>query len=185
MVQFENSIIWSFGRAGCPTQGNFKKEKSPAKCRGQEIPVVPPQFVPFRGPHGIQINPQAVSGPTRLCLLVIIMSLRTSPQAGVAISPIIRFSKAAPKGIPFPGPHCLAPTGSSLAEPLEMYWFSSTRYRYVLPSLPLCRIEVNEEKVRKYTNPSSVFCAFCQRQGNRCFSQENSRHLLQVSGGVL
>ena len=98
-------------------------EKSPAKCRGQEIPVVPPQFIPARGPHGILADPQAVSGPTR--------------------PPLLKFRQTAPKGIPFPGPHCLAPSGSSLAEPLEMYWFSSTRYRYVLLSLPLSLSQVN------------------------------------------
>jgi len=53
--------------------------------------------LPLAGPHGILIDPQAVSGPTRLRLLY--------------------FSKAAPKGIPYPDPHCLAPTGSSLAKP--------------------------------------------------------------------
>ena len=31
--------------------------------------MVPPQFIPFRGPHGILTDPQAVSGPTRLFLL--------------------------------------------------------------------------------------------------------------------
>ena len=59
--------------------------------------VVPPQFALLKGPHGIQTDPQAVPGPTRLRLLC--------------------FSKATPTGIPHPGPHCLAPTGSSLAEP--------------------------------------------------------------------
>ena len=31
--------------------------------------MVPPQFTPSRGPHGILTDPQAVSGPTRLRLL--------------------------------------------------------------------------------------------------------------------
>ena len=37
--------------------------------RGQEFPVVPPQFTPIRRPHGTLTGPQAVSGPTRLHLL--------------------------------------------------------------------------------------------------------------------
>ena len=85
--------------------------------------MVPPQFAPLRKPHGILTDPQAVPGPTRPALLW--------------------FRLAAPKGIPLPDPHCLAPTGSSLAESLAMYWFSSTRYRYVLLSLPLRSDEVN------------------------------------------
>ena len=52
--------------------------------------------LPLAGPHGILADPQAVPGPTRLHLL--------------------GFSKATPKGIPHPDPHCLAPTGSSLAK---------------------------------------------------------------------
>ena len=115
--------------------------------------MVPPQFIPLRGPHGILTDPQAVSGPTRLHLLF--------------------FSKAAPKGIPSPDPHCLAPTGSSLAESLAMYWFSSSRYRYVLPSLPLCTVEVNKEKVRKYTVAPVYFCAFCQPQKHSCVPEKN------------
>lgn len=140
-------------------------EKSPAKCRGQEIPVVPPQFIPLRGPYGILADPQAVPGPTRPVLLL--------------------FRQAAPKGIPSPDSHCLAPSGSSLAESLEMYWFSSTRYRYVLPSLPLHPIEVNKNKVRKYTNTSPVFCAFCHPDKNTCISVINIRSILHVAGGVL
>ena len=31
--------------------------------------MVPPQFIPLWGPHGILTDPQAVPGPTRLCLL--------------------------------------------------------------------------------------------------------------------
>ena len=37
-------------------------KKSSAHCRGQEIPVVPPQFTAYTRPHGIQTDPQAVSG---------------------------------------------------------------------------------------------------------------------------
>jgi len=128
------------------------------------ILVVPPQFIPLRGPHGILADPQAVPGPTR--------------------PPLLAFRKAAPKGIPSPDPHCLAPAGSSLAESLEMYWFSSTRYRYVLLSLSLRCIEVNTKKVRKYTISSPVFCAFCHPPKNKCFSQKHFR-VLQFSGHVL
>ena len=110
--------------------------------------MVPPQFIPARGPHGILTDPQAVSGPTRLHLLT--------------------FSKAAPKGIPYLNSHCLAPPGSSLAESSDMYWFSSTRYRYVLPSLALCTVEVNKKIVRKYTTNSFLFCAFCHRRKHIC-----------------
>ena len=122
--------------------------------------MVPPQFTPAREPHGIQTDPQAVSGPTRPRLL--------------------DFSKAAPKGIPYLDPHCLAPTGSSLAESLGMYWFSSTRYRYVLPSLPLYSIQVNKKKVRKYTIAITVFCAFCHRRGYKCFSEKTHSKNLNV-----
>ena len=52
--------------------------------------------LPLSRPHGILIDPQAVSGPTRLRLL--------------------GFSEATPKGIPHPHSHCLAATDSSLAE---------------------------------------------------------------------
>ena len=86
--------------------------------------MVPPQFIPVRGPHGILTDPQAVSGPTR--------------------PPLLKFRQAAPKGIPHHDPYCLAPPGSSLEESYDMYWFSSTRYRYVLPSLALCPVEVNK-----------------------------------------
>ena len=39
----------------------------------------------------------------------------------------LSFSKAAPKGIPYPPLLCLAPSGSSLGRFWDMYWFSSTR----------------------------------------------------------
>ena len=115
--------------------------------------MVPPQFASLWKPHGIPTDPQAVPGPTRLHLLY--------------------FSKAAPKGIPSPDSHCLAPTGSSLTESLEMYWFSSTRYRYVMLSLSLCSVEVNKKIVRKYTIPTPYFCAFCHPVKNKCFCQKH------------
>jgi len=52
--------------------------------------------LPHTGPHGVLTNPHAVTGVPVFAYLI--------------------FSKAAPKGIPYPGPHCLAPPGSSLAE---------------------------------------------------------------------
>ena len=45
--------------------------------RGQEIPVVPPQFTPT-GPHGILTDPQAVPGPTRLRLLTLTIPFQRS-----------------------------------------------------------------------------------------------------------
>ena len=127
--------------------------------------MVPPQFTPLRRPHGILADPQAVPGPTRPVLLL--------------------FRQAAPKGIPFSDPHCLAPTGSSLAESLKMYWFSSTRYLYVLPSLSLRTVEVNTKKVKKYTSLPPLFCAFCHPDKNTCISVKNIRSILHVVGGVL
>ena len=56
-------------------------------------------------PHGILTDPQAVSGPTRLCLL--------------------RFSKATPKGIPYPVLTALQQPAALWQNAYGMYWFSS------------------------------------------------------------
>ena len=126
------------------------KKPSASTSRGQEILVVPPQFTPQRGLTGSR-------------------QIRRLYRA-LPVLPYLVFRQAAPKGIPSSDPDCLAPAGSSLAESLKMYWFSSTRYRYVMLSLPLRSIEVNTKKVRKYTITPAHFCAFCQPLENRCFS---------------
>ena len=151
-------------------------KKPSAKSRGQEIPVVPPQFTAKAASWDSNKSAGCI-GP-----------YPSSPTTFVTTDLIIGyfgFKKATPKGIPHPGLHCLAPSGSSLAESLEMYWFSSTRYRYVMHSLPLSVSQVKREQVKSFTNYSLRFCRFCQCERNSCLSQKNSQRILQFFTGVL
>ena len=57
-----------------------------------------------------------------------------------------RFKEATPKGIPYPGSRCLAPTGSSLAEPYGyVLVFITVLWILMLPSLALWHTQVNRE----------------------------------------
>ena len=70
-------------------------------------------------------------------------------------SPTEIFREATPKGIPYPGSHCLAPTGSSLAEPsgYVLIFIIVLGCVYLLPSLAPPQAQVNK---RYFSSPAFV-----------------------------
>ena len=68
---------------------------------------------------------------------------------------------------------------------LDMYWFSSTCYRYVLPSLALYPTQVNTQKRKEYAVLALSFCVICHSLINICFSEKNSFRILTLFDFVL
>ena len=86
--------------------------------------MVPPQFTPA----GASRDPNRSAGCTG--------PYPSSPTFS-------RFSEATPKGIPYPGSHCLAPTGSSLTEPSGyVLVFITVLWLLISHSLPLPQKQV-------------------------------------------
>ena len=137
-----------------------KKKSSAYVSRGQEIPVVPPQFTPMRRPHGILADPQAVSGPTRLRLLS-------------------NFSEAAPKGIPHPIPHCLAPTGSSLAEMCGYVLVFIHALSVCIAKFTTFAVTSQYSNMKKYTKFRRFSCLHCRHLMNICVCPKNFTKILQ------
>ena len=105
------------------------KIKSPLlkKQRTRKIPVVPPQFIFIRRPHGILTDSPAVTG-------------RPVPAYNK------NFSRTTPKGIPHPDTRCLAPTGSSLGVYCECVLVFITVLFGVFISLAPKIFQVNKKK---------------------------------------
>ncbi len=106
-----------------------RKRKSPLLySRGQEIPVVPPQFTALRRPHGGQTAPRAVPG---------------SP-----VRAYFQFSPATPKGIPHSGHTALHPP-AALWETFELCtdFLQCVVYVFfcIFNSIPLPASQVNKK----------------------------------------
>jgi len=94
--------------------------------RGQEFPVVPPQFTPYVSRHTNHPAQMAkyTASDTDDSFSAYLWSLMGSKQIRrlYRALPVFTywgtgpFREATPKGIPHQTPHCLAPTGSSLGE---------------------------------------------------------------------
>ena len=136
-------------------------KKSSAQSRGQEIPVVPPQFTPC----GASWDPNRSAG----CI-----GPFPSP-------PTVSFSEAAPKGIPRRRFRCLAPTGSSLSkrEWHVLVFITAFNMCFLVYHFTLRKSITKTEKIYKIATrvlwEMLKQTVFCKRSEHRCSLEKKLR----------